>query len=421
MQYSLSQFSPAVSEKLGPSTMASAISLLICFFTLGCIFHGTVLMTVLDVRQSVLLTSPLVFSLLLSNVALQTGTRWLMLLSFSLTGFGIGPSFLSAIIHMQFWLPKNPALASSVAMAFGGLGSVAMAILIEAAIDTRGVSFSFTLLAFTLAGLQVFGGLLLKMPDLSESHAKDLLVSHRSKLDASARFTKSKDTDAFRHGLGIELRPQEIVGSWQFALFWVSAFTAVGPGYALFANLTMVFKESLGMPHRVASTWVILVNLIATLLGRLPTGYVADCWNNSQRKLFGSGSRSMFLLFHCSQMIALAASAYIYRGHEYLALCLILVLTCIFGGCNVLIAALSRELFAPINSSAVYGLILTSTAASALVYPNLLPALHRITGEDFTYNIICSFASAAGTLCCLMLKPLPQAYGISTSLLDLNS
>ena len=33
----------------------------------------------------------------------------------------------------------------------------------------------------------------------------------------------------------------------------------------------------------------------------------------------------------------------------------------------------------------------------------------------------CSFASAAGTLCCLMLKPLPQAYGISTSLLDLNS
>merc|ERR1712094_83958 len=107
VQYSLSQFMPHVSSRLGQKAMASAISLLICFFTLG----------------------------------------WILQVSFALTGFGIGPSFLSAIIHLQFWLPKSPALASSIAMAFGGLGSVLMALMIEWSIEAYGVSASFAALA----------------------------------------------------------------------------------------------------------------------------------------------------------------------------------------------------------------------------------------------------------------------------------
>ena len=63
------------------------------------------------------------------------------------------------------------------------------------------------------------------MPDLSESHTKDLLLSHRSKLDATVRFTKSKDSETFKSGLGIELRSREIISSWQFVLFWISTFT----------------------------------------------------------------------------------------------------------------------------------------------------------------------------------------------------
>ena len=51
-----------------------------------------------------------------------------------------------------------------------------------------------------------------------------------------------------RAGLGIELRAGEILSSWHFALFWISAFTAVGPGYALFANMAMIFRTTLGMP-----------------------------------------------------------------------------------------------------------------------------------------------------------------------------
>merc|ERR1711924_180989 len=144
VQYSLSQFMPHVSSRLGQKAMASAISLLICFFTLGCIFHGTFLMKHMHgPRASVLVTSPLVFALLLATQALRTQQGWLLQVSFALTGFGIGPSFLSAIIHLQFWLPKSPALASSIAMAFGGLGSVLMALMIEWSIEAYGVSASF--------------------------------------------------------------------------------------------------------------------------------------------------------------------------------------------------------------------------------------------------------------------------------------
>ena len=202
VQYSLSQFMPHTRD-LGQKCMASAISLLICFFTLGCIFHGCYLMKHLSgPRICILLTSPLVFALLLSNTAIEVNAPWLMQVSFALTGLGIGPSYLSAIIHLQFWLPKRPGLASSIGMAFGGFGSVLMAMMIEICIDRYGVDFSFTALAITLFGLQVGGGLFLRMPDLSTSHTKDLLVSYRSKLDASARFSKSKDTDAFRCALG---------------------------------------------------------------------------------------------------------------------------------------------------------------------------------------------------------------------------
>ena len=186
-----------------------------------------------------------------------------------------------------------------------------------------------------------------------------------------------------------------------------------------------------------------MVNLITTLIGRLPTGSIADRWNMSKQKLFGSGSRSMFLLFHCLQAGTLLTVAFVEDFDEYLSLLLIIILTCIFGGCNVLIAALSRELFAPINSSAVYGLILTSTASSALIFPNLMPWLARgevpfgfpyrssessltlsffsATGGDFVYNIVATVVSCVGLLCCTLLKPLPQAYGISSSLLEANS
>ena len=93
---------------LGQKCMASAISLLICFFTLGCIFHGCYLMKHLSgPRICILLTSPLVFALLLSNTAIEVNAPWLMQVSFALTGLGIGPSYLSAIIHLQFWLPKR--------------------------------------------------------------------------------------------------------------------------------------------------------------------------------------------------------------------------------------------------------------------------------------------------------------------------
>jgi hypothetical protein len=207
VQYSLSQFMPYVNAELGKNCMASAISLLICFFTFGCIFQGVFLAKYMSSpRASVLVTSPLVFALVLSAVALKMRMPWLIQASFALTGFGIGPSYLSAIIHLQFWLPQSPALASSIAMAFGGFGSVMMAMGIEFLVHNYGTSASFVMLALTLFGLQVGGGLFLQMPDLSHSHAKDLLVSHRSKMDASVRFTKSKDTDAFKSGLGIEHR-----------------------------------------------------------------------------------------------------------------------------------------------------------------------------------------------------------------------
>ena len=123
-------------------------------------------------------------------------------------------------------------------------------------------------------------------------------------------------------------------------------------------------------------------------------------------------------MFHCIQTVALIAVAF--AEDEYLSLFLIVLLTCVFGGCNVLIAALARELFAPINSSAVYGLILTSTAASSLVFPNAMPALYRMTGSDFAYNLAASLVSTGGMFCCMLLKPLPQAYGIPTSLLEVN-
>ena len=44
VQYALSQFMPHL-KHLGQNTVASAISLFICSFTLGCIFHGSFLIT----------------------------------------------------------------------------------------------------------------------------------------------------------------------------------------------------------------------------------------------------------------------------------------------------------------------------------------------------------------------------------------
>ncbi len=424
VQYALSQFLPHLDAPLGHNQVATAISLLICFFTLGCIFHGSFLSKHFpSPRANVLATSPLVFALLLSPAAVRLEKPWLMQVSFALTGLGIGPSFLSAIIHLQFWLPKSPALASSVGMFFGGLGSVGMALAIERSIERNGVGASFRVLSLTLFGLQVGGGWFLKMPDLSNSSERNLLPSHRSKLAANVRFTKSKDTEAFKNGLGMELRAGEILSSWQFALFWLSAFTGVGPGFAIFANLGMLCHKNLGLSVQATSYWVVLVNLVATLVGRLPTGYLADKWNQSQQKLFGSGCRSMFLLYHCVQTWALVLLAFggaAGRPTAGLSLALILVLTCVFGGFNVLIAALSRELFAPINTSVVYGLVLTAPAASSLVYANAMPALAAATGSDTAFNALASLTSFVGVASSILLQPLPRAYGISNSLLEAN-
>ena len=87
---------------------------------------------------------------------------------------------------------------------------------------------------------------------------------------------------------------------------------------------------------------------------------------------------------------------------------------------NGLLFSLRRELFAPINSSIVYGFILTATAASSLTFPNVMPLLYRLTGSDFVYNMGAAALSFAGVSCCMLIQPLPEAYGISNSLLEAN-
>mmetsp|Transcript_6762 Transcript_6762/g.17221 ORF Transcript_6762/g.17221 Transcript_6762/m.17221 type:complete len:565 (-) Transcript_6762:1165-2859(-) len=415
VQYALSQFMPYLDGISGDekSSLTSAISLLICFFTLGCIFHGCFLMKHLSgPRVSIVLTSPLVLMLMLSVVALRLKSEWLLLLAFSMTGFGIGPSYLSAIIHLQFWLPQSPALASSIGMAFGGLGSVLMAMLIELTIQTYGINTSFIILALFLFLLQVVGGVFIQMPEMSATETQDLMRSYRSSICHSVRGVKPRNKAREYSGdLGIELGFGELLCSWQFMLFWFCTFAGVGPGYGLFANLAMILNRDVGMSASQTSLWVILINLLATIFGRLPTGYIADLLNSSRRKCFASGSRTLFMLLHGIQgIILLVLPIATSSGNTIFSLFLITSLSCVFAGCNVLVASLSRELFAPINSTVVYSLILTATAASSLTFPNAMPLLYKLTGNDRAYSWGVAAVSMVGTVVCIVLQPLSKAF-----------
>ena len=293
VQYSLSQFIPHT-----PSMpMSAAISLLICGFTLGCILHGCFLMhlpCIPSPRVAVLATSPIVLSLLLSIPATRQpleggeGGAALLFASFFLTGLGIGPSYLSAIVHLQFWLPEAPALACSVGMAFGGLGSVGMAWAISATIADGGTDLAFACLAATLFLLQFLGGLFIRMPDLPPPHVirEELILSRRTlhapshgpletllgeskaNLAISAAVSPAgvdwEEEEWPWEDLGIELGVWEVLLTWQFACFWVAAFTAVGPGFAIFANLATVLTKDLGLSDRTTATWIVTINLIAT-------------------------------------------------------------------------------------------------------------------------------------------------------------
>ena len=157
------------------------------------------------------------------------------------------------------------------------------------------------------------------------------------------------------------------------------------------------------------------------MLGRLPSGLLADAWTNAAKRgpmrwppLFGSGSRTIFLVLHGVQGAGLAAlPAALSAGPRVnpgTGVALLTALACCFGGCNVLMAALSRELFAPSNSGTVYGLALTSTATAALVFPNGMAACRHLTGSDTVYAFAAAAASFLGLGCCLVLRPLRKAF-----------
>ena len=97
-----------------------------------------------------------------------------------------------------------------------------------------GVDVAFIALALMLFLLQCIGGLFIKMPELTVSHTEELMHSYRS-LKAYSRTTSRlmksvPEVAEYNPLLGSEVKTGELVKSREFLLFWVAAFTGIGPG-----------------------------------------------------------------------------------------------------------------------------------------------------------------------------------------------
>jgi MFS family permease len=310
-------------------------------------------------------------SLLLSS---RARTMWQIYAAYSLgIGIGIGFAYAPSMGVVQRWFVKRRGLASGLAVAGIGLGTLGMPVFSAALIH-----WSNWRTAYLAMSILVFICGVIAAVIISESPEKRGLVPDGEEVevgagDAPPETFKPKATSTREISLKDALRTKP---------FWLLYAGSFSFGLGLFIPFVHLipFSNDLGLPN---STGVMLFSLIGvgSLLGRFLLGSIADkLGRRLSLALMYAGAAAIFAWWLvAANAWQLAVFAFIF-GASY-------------GGYVAILPAVTADYFSGPNISGIIGMIYTSVAVGNLIGPTVAGLIFDLL-QSYTIPILASMITS---------------------------
>jgi len=310
-------------------------------------------------------------SLLLSS---RAKTMWQIYAAYSLgIGIGIGFAYAPSMGVVQRWFVKRRGLASGLAVAGIGLGTLGMPVFSAALIhwsDWRTAYLAMSILVFICG---VIAAVI-----ISESPEKRGLVPDGEEVEAGAG---DASPETFKP-IAMSTREISLKDALRTKPFWLLYAGSFSFGLGLFIPFVHLipFSNDLGLPN---STGVMLFSLIGfgSLLGRFLLGSIADkLGRRLSLALMYAGAAAIFAWWLvAANAWQLAVFAFIF-GASY-------------GGYVAILPAVTADYFSGPNISGIIGMIYTSVAVGNLIGPTVAGLIFDLL-QSYTIPILASMITS---------------------------
>ncbi len=326
----------------------------------------------------------IIFGVIVVSISLflasRVKTMWQIYAVYSLgLGIGIGFAYAPSMGVVQRWFVKRRGLASGIAVAGIGLGTLGMPIFSAALIhwsDWRTAYLAMSILVFTCG---VIAAVVITESPERRGLAPDGDPVEVNAIDVSQDTFKSKATSTR------EISLKDALHTKPFWLLYAGSFSF---GLGLFIPFVHLipFSNDLGLPN---STGVMLFSLIGvgSVIGRFLLGSIADkLGRRLSLAIMYAGAAAIFAWW------LVAANAW------QLAIFAFIFGAC-YGGYVAILPAVTADYFSGPNISGIIGMIYTSVAVGSLIGPTIagliFDLLQRYT-IPILASMITSFLAAVG-------------------------
>lgn len=331
----------------------------------------------------------IVLGLLLIAAGLVLASRaealWQVYAAYGLgVGVGVGFTYVPAIAAVQPWFARRRGLASGIAVAGIGVGTLAAPLLATLLIESAGWRVAYLAMA---ASVVLIGGAAALL--IESSPARRGLAPDGDPVPPPAPGAQgSAAAPAAGPGLRRALRSSPF--RWLYA---ASALNSLGV-FIPFVHIA-AFAQDQGLPER---TGVAMLGFIGagSIVGRFALGAVADRLGRRRSliAMYAGMALTMLWWLGIGSAWALALFAFLFGAF--------------YGGLVALMPALSADFFGGRQLSGIIGLLYTSVAFGALVGPPLAGLAYDL-GQSYAVPILAgALVNAAGVGCLLRLgEPRP--------------
>lgn len=334
------------------------------------------------------------FGMLVIGAGLFLASRaevlWQIYLSYGLgIGIGVGFTYVPAIGAVQRWFNKRRGLATGLAVAGIGSGTLVMPPLAAALIELTGWRGSYVLLALIPVTLGIAAALLL----VHLPQHRGLLPDGEQPQSHPAASQASNDHGAGQQEKGPTIR--EALGSRPFWLLYGGSFLVSLGEYIPFAHLAPYARDH-GLSVQASISLVSLFGA-GSLAGRFAMGGIADRLGRRQTLSVTFAVMAVMLLWWLGSTSAWALVVFAF------------VFGAAYGGHIAVLPAISADYYGGRNSSGIFGLLATNFGFGTLLGPALAGLAFDLTAS-YVLPIAASAAASIVAVGCMMLLEDPGAW-----------
>ncbi len=314
-------------------------------------------------------------------LASQAQTLWQIYLAYGVgVGVGVGFTYVPAIGAVQGWFGRRRGLASGLAVAGIGLGTLAAAPLALWLIELGGWRHAYVVFAVCVAVFGVASSLLLERGSLRQV---------RKPTPAAAEIVGTV------HGAAGDMGLRQALSSSPFWLLYAACISTSMGLFIPFVHLVS-YAEDKGLG---AETGVLMIGLIGagSIAGRFVLGGAADRLGR-KRSLAGSfAGMAVMLLWWLGAVDAWSLGVFAF------------VFGVFYGGFVALIPAMTADYFGASRVSGVIGALYTGAGIGALIGPIMAGAAYDMMGS-YTLPIVGGAAANLLATLCMVLIVKPETW-----------